>query len=91
MDAIGNGRVHEEPKIIQHENNDATGGGLCRRNPDDHRLRDLLQKGRHLRQASDEMRWRLLQRSRNVRQMLQGRNRLREVLQKVTGVGIPPP
>ena len=70
VDDIGNGRVHEEPKIIEHENNDATGRGFCRGNPDDHRLRDLQRQV--VLQARRQVRRQLLQRPGGVRQMLQG-------------------
>jgi hypothetical protein len=80
---------HDQPttnkQTNQHEDNADTDCGFCRRNPDDHGLflDVMLQKRRGLHQAGNEVRRRLLRRQGDVRQMLHGRRRLRQVLQKV--------
>jgi hypothetical protein len=71
-------------KKNKYENHDHAGGGVRRQPSDDHRLRALLQEERLLQQARCHRLQRLmLQRQGDVREMLHGRGRLREVLQEI--------
>ncbi len=71
-------RQPTDTKQNNYEKNAPPGCGLCRRFDVQFRLR-VLQKGRLLRQACGLHR-RVLQRPRDVCQVLQGRSRLRQVL-----------